>query len=312
MYFHKPADALVPDSQGGDNSVALAMAPGLPPGAGVPDVSPPVAGTMPPPARPAISDQPIPAVPPIPVLPPAGVPAITVPVPTTEFPQRVLPSMGVPAATLPVPAYETPRVAPPSNLTGRQVAAQSGPGKSPTPPTPPVVQNTPRLPPRAKIFLIYDDKTLEEAIKAVVREDIERGNAAAKGQPMLPFPDLPKLVPDGTNYVAKTGNYEPLKAVYEPGFVVYRRLHFEDPNAERYGWDLGIIQPFVSSAYFFRDVVLWPQSLASSVVNGMWDTNAGRCLPGSPVPYNFYPPGLTLTGSVWEATVVTGLAFLIP
>ena len=96
---------------------------------------------------------------------------------------------------------------------------------------------------------------------------------------------------------ASTGTFPPARAVFEPGFVVHRRLHFEEKNTERYGWDLGFVTPFVSTAYFYKDVLLWPNSLASGVVTGFWDTNAGKCLPGSPVPYCFYPPGLTITGT---------------
>ena len=103
-----------------------------------------------------------------------------------------------------------------------------------------------------------------------------------------------------------------MRAQHEALYVVHRRLHFEEKNAERYGWDLGIIQTFVSAAYFYKDVLLWPNSLASGVAYGFWDTNAGKCLPGSPTPYMLYPPGLTITGSVVEGLFVTGVAFAIP
>ena len=131
---------------------------------------------------------------------------------------------------------------------------------------------------------------------------------------MIAFPDYDRtdpLVPPGTTYVAKTGSYPPVTAYAEPAFVVHRRLHFEEKNSERYGWDLGIFQPFVSTAAFYKDVLLWPNSLASGLEVGFWDTSAGKCLPGTPVPYYLYPPGLTVSGMTAELGVFTGGAFIL-
>ena len=106
--------------------------------------------------------------------------------------------------------------------------------------------------------------------------------------------------------------YEPRKAVYEPNFVVHRRLHFEEKNAERYGWDLGIIQPLVSTLYFYKDALLWPNSLGTGLVTGFWDTSAGKCLPGSPVPYYLYPPEIDLFGATVGAGAIIGVAAILP
>ena len=83
-------------------------------------------------------------------------------------------------------------------------------------------------------------------------------------------------------------------------------------NSERYGWDLGFASPLVSTAAFYKDVIFWPYSLGSGVRTGFWDTSAGKCLPGSPVPYYLYPPGLSISGTATEALVVTGAAVIIP
>jgi hypothetical protein len=181
-----------------------------------------------------------------------------------------------------------------------------------------------QLPPRSVIFAMYDDPALEKLIGAAVRADIERRTKDDKERAPLPpvddpswrFPTLAavreKLAPPGTTYQSKTINYPPWKAVYEPNYVAHRRLHFEELNSERYGWDLGFIQPFVSAGYFYKDTLFWPQSLTTGVIKGPWDTSAGKCLPGSPVPYYLYPPGLTITGSLAEAAIVTGVAIVIP
>lgn len=110
--------------------------------------------------------------------------------------------------------------------------------------------------------------------------------------------------------VVKPG-YGPAQAVLEPSYVVHRRLFFEEKNAERYGWELGFAQPFVSAGYFFKDVLLWPAHLTSNFFE-RYDTSAGKCRPGDPVAYYLYPPNITLKGGVVEAGVVIGTAFLLP
>ena len=170
-----------------------------------------------------------------------------------------------------------------------------------------------RLPPQSDVFAFPNDPQLEKAVLDRLRKDEKEAgrDPFAKYKPELTFPSMP---PVGGNvpYQPKTISYPPMRVNHEPLYVVHRRLHFEEKNAERYGWDLGIIQPLVSAAYFYKDVLLWPNSLASGVAYGFWDTNVGKCLPGSPTPYMLYPPGLTITGTVVEGLFVTGVAFAIP
>jgi hypothetical protein len=170
-----------------------------------------------------------------------------------------------------------------------------------------------RFPARDDVFAFPNDARLEKAILDRLRKDEEayKRDPFAKYPPTLTFPALPSVGGD-VAYQPKTISYPPMRVNHEPLYVVHRRLHFEEKNAERYGWDLGIIQPLVSAAYFYKDVLLWPNSLASGVAYGFWDTNVGKCLPGSPTPYMLYPPGLTITGTVVEGLFVTGVAFAIP
>lgn len=162
---------------------------------------------------------------------------------------------------------------------------------------------------------MFDDARLKREVLAETLESLKK-RAKDEGRdpnavpPPTPFPDATPVVPPGTRYVAKTASYPPAVAYAEPAFVVHRRLHFEEKNSERYGWDLGIIQPLVSAAAFYKDVLLWPNSLASGLEVGFWDTSAGKCLPGTPVPYYLYPPGLTVTGVAAELGVFTGGAFI--
>ncbi len=127
----------------------------------------------------------------------------------------------------------------------------------------------------------------------------------------LRFPEEEKIG-GPLKYQAKSSQYPPQQVTYQNLFVVHRRLHFEELNAERYGWDFGILQPLVSTGIFYKDVLLLPYSLASGCTEGFWDSSSGKCLPGSPTPYMLYPPGLSITGGAFEGVIVTGLAAFIP
>ena len=97
----------------------------------------------------------------------------------------------------------------------------------------------------------------------------------------------------------------------EPNYVLYRRLFFEERNSERYGWDLGILNPFVSAGAFYWDLALLPYQVGSLPFR-RFDSNAGLCLPGDAVPYYLYPPNWSVTGSVVEAGVIVALFAIFP
>lgn len=121
------------------------------------------------------------------------------------------------------------------------------------------------------------------------------------------FPDKPVL--STTEFAGRS--FPEQAMITEPHFVCHNRLYFEEKNAERYGWDLGFIQPFVSTLYFYRDVVFLPHNFASHPTR-RYECNAGYCLPGDPVPYIIYPPDFTLTGGIAEGALAIGLFAVIP
>jgi hypothetical protein len=221
----------------------------------------------------------------------------------------------------PLPAPPAAQLATPTGAAG-PLAQQPGQGfwpawetkdTRPTQPralTPPPDPAWTMLPPRDKIFVMYNDAQLQEIIMNGIREEDRRAKRPSN-EVTLHFP-AQEPVGGGLPYVSKTVNYPPAQGHYAPLYLVHRRLHFEEKNAERYGWDLGFIQPLVSAMYFYKDVLLWPNSLASGCAYGFWDTNAGKCLPGSPTPYMLYPPGLTITGGAFEGAIITGAAFVFP
>ena len=275
MYFVKPAGALVPDGMADAGAVAMASGNDVP-SVGVPDVPAASPGALPPtPAPTTVIEKPIAQ-------------------PTFDL---VIPPQPFNASPFPTPAIE------PVFPATQPILLQP---KSDTPikePDPKVTQ----LPPRGVIFMMYDDKTLQSAILKTASE-----NTKLPVDKLMQFPELKPTVPAGTQYVSKTTSLVPRNMEFEAGFVVHNRLLFEEKNSERYGWDLGFIQPLVSTAAFYKDVLMWPHNVVSSLVVGRMDTNAGKCLPGSPTPYYLYPPGLTITGTVAEGIVITGLSFVIP
>lgn len=289
LYFHKSEDATAPDGMADNSTLALAA-------------------HQKPLAEMTVAD--IPAAPP-------GVPQpVTVPATVIEKPivppnlEPTLPSQPfIPVAPdAPPPVFSTRPVVQPEEKD--KVEPKKGELMKPLPP------EVTQLPPRAAIFTVHDDSRLEVFIRESVLELVNRAQKAdapkKKLEDMAPFPPLKPTVPPGTKYVAKTESMPPGHVTYEPGFIIHRRLLFEEKNSERYGWDLGLATPFVSTIAFYKNVLLIPHNVASGLVVGKMDTNAGKCLPGSPTPYYLYPQGLTITGGVAEGLVVTGLAFVIP
>lgn len=235
----------------------------------------------------------------------------------------VLPAGGTQVVEKPSPSAVTIPDVPPIPISQPTPTRNSKPQPVPTfvaqeqPPKdkqPPISQDylkrAIQLPARERVFVIQDDVELEQAIMNRLRQDAKEAGLKLDDK-MLKFPPLPDVA-SGQVYKPKTGTYPPMQVTYVPTYIIHRRLHFEELNSERYGWDLGIIQPFVSTLYFYKDFLLWPNSLASGCVYGFWDTNAGKCWPGSPTPYFLYPPGLTITGSAFEGVIITGAAFAVP
>lgn len=225
--------------------------------------------------------------------PPVGIPQPPTPPARSAVTDRPIPEAGRLPGLPPLPAAPSTPV-------------QAAPRKTPeSKPTDARLEDT-QLPPWSAISKMRDDETLQQAILESVAERLKM-----KASELPRFPTLKPLVPPGTPYVAKTVKLPPGRGIYEPAFVIHRRLHFEEKNSERQGWDLGFFQPFVSTASFYKDAILWPNSLVSGFEVGFWDASAGKCLPGTPTPYYLYPPGLTVSGMLAEAGVFTGASFIL-
>jgi len=97
----------------------------------------------------------------------------------------------------------------------------------------------------------------------------------------------------------------------EPAYVCHGRLIFEQPNFERYGYDLGFFQPAVSSLITMFDLATMPYQCCKRPFQ-QYDTSAGKCLPGDAIPMLLYPPEPSLTGLLGEGLVGVGLLFAFP
>ena len=162
--------------------------------------------------------------------------------------------------------------------------------------------------------LIFKLESPDELERRIVRELADAQKQPGKPAPDakgFAFPALPKLSPDDAVYTPKTDGYPALAKHIEPAYVVHRRLYFEEVNSERYGWDMGVLQPVVSTLHFYKDVIWYPARVGSNMCE-RYDASAGKCLPGSPVPYFLYPPEIDIWGATLGVGMYVGVAAILP
>ncbi|MGH7171499.1 MAG: hypothetical protein ACRELG_14585 [Gemmataceae bacterium] len=139
---------------------------------------------------------------------------------------------------------------------------------------------------------------------AQLKERIRQENRGHKYLDRIVFPADPIISTQTYN----GRQWYPMRLEVAPYYVCYGRLRFQQINAERYGWDLGIVAPLVSAGRFFYDVATFPYHLAMEPCR-CFEYNTGYCLPGDPVPLLLYPLEVSATGFVAEvATIVTLVA----
>jgi hypothetical protein len=146
-----------------------------------------------------------------------------------------------------------------------------------------------------RLFRLESEAALQERMRQEFKNKGER----------ITFPDEPILSKEP---------YTPRQWVtrirqVEPNYLMYGRLHFEQPNSERFGWEVPLFQPAIATAQFFFDVAMLPYHIGTRPLQ-CYDSNAGYCLPGDPVPLLLYPPEWSATGLTLEAGTLVGL-FLI-
>jgi hypothetical protein len=153
--------------------------------------------------------------------------------------------------------------------------------------------------PWALFYRLDSDKTLEARMN---QQALQR-----KPPDKVKFPEQPIV----STEPFKERSIARRTMIAEPSFVTYNRLYFEDKNSERYGWDLGALQPIISGGKVAWDYAFFPYHFASRPFQ-RGETSAGECWPGDPVPYILYPPEISTTGSIFEAAILVGAVAIFP
>jgi hypothetical protein len=203
----------------------------------------------------------------------------------------------VPTQATAQPPMTTPGTAPPTTTPGG-----GAPNQPYSIPKEDLFRTYVRLDPpgREKLF---GSRDTEAELEERMRQEAKDGGR----QESIVFPDKADL----TQESYKGRQFPPTRVLAEPAYIVYEPLFFEDRNSERFGWELGPIQPLVSTAIFFKDVFFLPLHCGSAP-HRCWETNAGQCKPGDPVPYTWYPPEVTWTGVVYQAGAIALLSAPLP
>jgi hypothetical protein len=142
---------------------------------------------------------------------------------------------------------------------------------------------------------------------AHLQERIRQENRERRMPERIIFPADPVISND--TYAGR--KWYPMRLEVAPYYVCYEKLHFEQINAERYGWDTGVFSPLVSGLMFLYDFVTFPYHLAMEPCRCI-DYNTGLCLPGDPVPALLYPLQLSATGFVAEVGTILTLVAVFP
>lgn len=124
----------------------------------------------------------------------------------------------------------------------------------------------------------------EAQLRERLRQESKQRAGAGRGH--LEFPD-DRVVLTKDPYPLR--NWPEQAEVVEPYYVAYRRLYFNQINLTRYGWDLGVLAPFISTSTFFLDFARFPYQLVF-LPCPRFQYNTGYPLPGEPVPLLLYPP----------------------
>ncbi len=165
------------------------------------------------------------------------------------------------------------------------------------------------LPPTLQLTLPGPQRLFRLESEAAVLERIRQEAREGRTPTIIEFPEPPPY--EKREKAFRPREWPQIVEMVEPCYVYHGRLTFEQINSERYGWSVGVLQPLVSTAHFYADVVMLPYHLAERPLC-YGDVSAGKCLPGDPVPLYLYPPHWSLTGFGVEAAVVTALFFAFP
>ena len=120
------------------------------------------------------------------------------------------------------------------------------------------------------------------------------------------FPDEPVV----SKQAYRPRNFPRMVELVEPSYVCHGRLLWEQPNFERTGYDLGVLQPAICMGVFFYDTALFPYHCWSDL-SGRGDCSVGKCMPGDQAPFVVPCERFSVTGIVGQTGAMIGLGFLL-
>ncbi len=154
-----------------------------------------------------------------------------------------------------------------------------------------------------RVFRLESEAMLRERMSREAQQGINPLNLKYKAV----FPEYAPVPPP----IVPVRFWPPTPEVVEPLYLCYGRLYFEQINQERYGWDLGPLQPLISAGIFYLDVATLPYHAATDP-RRCYECNPGYALPGQCVPLLLYQPEWSLTGALGEAAAVGLLFWMFP
>jgi hypothetical protein len=142
--------------------------------------------------------------------------------------------------------------------------------------------------------------------EAQLFESIRQEARKRPGSGRIAFPVEPVI---GTEPYAGRRFHQMVTTV-EPAYICHKRLLFQQANFERFGWDVGAIQPSLHLLIFWYDMVFLPYHIWERPCQD-FDCTAGRCLPGDPTPFRIPRERFSLSGLAAEIGTFFGGAFII-
>lgn len=127
-------------------------------------------------------------------------------------------------------------------------------------------------------------------------------NTAAEQLEKLPVRQV--MMGETRNWALSTKEWE------APG-VAYNPLYFEEPYLERYGYNYGALQPFISAGRFFGRIPALPYMIGAYPMDEC-RYPLGYARPGDCPPYQVEKLPYSGRGALFQSLTVTGLVFLIP
>lgn len=111
--------------------------------------------------------------------------------------------------------------------------------------------------------------------------------------------------------MGESRDWELITKEWEAPGVGYNPLYFEEPNLERFGYNYGALQPFISAGRFFGRVPMLPYMIGAYPLDEC-QYPLGYARPGDCPPYQVEKLPFSARGALFESLTATGLVFLIP